>query len=132
MKYWVFDTNVLVSALLFRHSTTFAALVRAEANGLLLQSPATLTELELVLMRRKFDKYASESVRMDFLGRIVRISEIVIVQTQITACRDPKDNKFLELALDGYADAIISGDQDLLVLSPFEGIPILTPAQFLE
>ncbi len=50
---------------------------------------------------------------------------------RITVCRDPKDDKFLEVAVAGRADAIVSGDLDLLVLSPFEGIPILEPAEFL-
>lgn len=50
----------------------------------------------------------------------------------IRACRDPKDDKFLELAIDGRADAIVTGDQDLLVLHPFRGIAVLTPAEYLE
>jgi predicted nucleic acid-binding protein len=49
----------------------------------------------------------------------------------ITACRDPKDNKFLELAVSGQATHLISGDPDLLVLSPFRGIPIVTPQAFV-
>jgi predicted nucleic acid-binding protein len=50
----------------------------------------------------------------------------------VTDCRDPKDNKFLALAIDGQADAIIRGDDDLHVLHPFRGIPILTPREFVE
>jgi len=46
-------------------------------------------------------------------------------------CRDPKDNKYLELAVAANASCIVTGDQDLLVLNPFRNIPILTSADFL-
>jgi len=49
----------------------------------------------------------------------------------VTACRDPRDDKFLDIALAGDAAAIISGDRDLLVLNPWHGIPIVTPAAFI-
>ncbi len=51
--------------------------------------------------------------------------------TSIEICRDPDDNKFLEIAIDGKADHIISGDKDLLALNPFQGIPIIKPADFI-
>jgi putative PIN family toxin of toxin-antitoxin system len=54
------------------------------------------------------------------------------VTTTVTICRDPKDNKFLELALEVNAACIVTGDKDLLVLNPFENIPIVTPADFLR
>lgn len=50
---------------------------------------------------------------------------------QIEECRDPKDNKILEVAVEGKADVIVTGDKDLLVLHPFRGIPIIGPAEFL-
>jgi putative PIN family toxin of toxin-antitoxin system len=50
----------------------------------------------------------------------------------ISECRDPKDNKFLELAVCGKADFIISGDEDLLVLNPFRNIQMITPDSFLK
>ncbi|MBD2777542.1 putative toxin-antitoxin system toxin component, PIN family [Iningainema sp. BLCCT55] len=56
----------------------------------------------------------------------------VEVIEDISICRDPKDNKFLEVALGGSADYLVTGDNDLLVLSPFRGIPIITPVQFKE
>ncbi len=48
----------------------------------------------------------------------------------VAGCRDPNDDKFLELAVNGRADLIVSGDEDLLVLGAFRGIPIMTPARF--
>jgi predicted nucleic acid-binding protein len=51
---------------------------------------------------------------------------------RIVACRDPRDDKFLELAVAGTAAALVTGDADLIALDPFRGIPIVTPAAFLE
>jgi putative PIN family toxin of toxin-antitoxin system len=59
-------------------------------------------------------------------------AEWVDVDGRIAACRDPKDDKFLELAVSGRATCLISGDPELLVLSPFQEIPIVTPQAFLE
>ncbi len=132
MRRWVLDTNVLVSAALAKHSISRRALEAARATGLVLQSADTLDELITVLTRPKFDRYVTETGRQEFLALISELSFFVATKSHITICRDAKDNKFLELAVDGYGDAIISGDQDLLTLSPFEGIPILTPAQFLD
>jgi len=54
-----------------------------------------------------------------------------IVVRAVLVCRDPKDDKFLDVAVEGHADAIVSGDEDLLVLHPFQGIPTVQPARFL-
>lgn len=59
-------------------------------------------------------------------------AELVAIAERIAACRDPTDDKFLELAVNGHADVIISGDADLLDLSPFRSIPIVTPAAFVQ
>ena len=59
-------------------------------------------------------------------------AEIIIVFEEIDICRDPKDNKFLEVAVNGKADFIITGDKDLLVLNPFQGIEIITVNEFLS
>ncbi len=59
-------------------------------------------------------------------------AETVPYAERVTACRDPTDDKFLELAVNGRADLIISGDADLLVLNPFRGIAIMTPAAFVQ
>jgi predicted nucleic acid-binding protein len=56
----------------------------------------------------------------------------VSITERIVACRDPTDDKFLELAVNGRPDVIVSGDRDLLVLDPFRGIPIITPAVFIQ
>jgi putative PIN family toxin of toxin-antitoxin system len=90
-----------------------------------------VAELNDVLRRPRFDKYLQEEERMEFLATLVREAELVDVTAVVTDCRDPKDNKFLELAVSGKATHVISGDDDLLVLHPFRGIPILTPHDFV-
>jgi putative PIN family toxin of toxin-antitoxin system len=69
---------------------------------------------------------------MAFIENIITNAFTVEISEIITACRDPKDNMFLSLAVSASADAIISGDKDLLVLNPFKNIPILSPADFFE
>jgi putative PIN family toxin of toxin-antitoxin system len=98
----------------------------------LLVSEAMLEELDDVLRRPKLAGYVSEEQRLEFLAAYIRDAEDVLVTTRLRECRDPKDDKFLELAIAGKATHIVSGDQDLLTLSPFRGIVILTPADFLR
>ena len=128
----VFDTNVIVSALLLPDSVPRRAFDKALDRGTVLLSLPTLTELNEVFARRRFDKYLLEEERMRFLATLVKASEVVHVTETIGDCRDPRDNKFLELAVSGRADCLISGDEDLLVLNPYRGIPVLTPKEFLN
>lgn len=83
-------------------------------------------------MRPKFDRYLSLAERMTLLKGFEQISFPVIPSIEVTLCRDPKDDKFLSLALSANAECITSGDQDLLLLADSFPIQILTPAQFLE
>ncbi|MFT5241866.1 MAG: putative PIN family toxin of toxin-antitoxin system [Candidatus Promineifilaceae bacterium] len=91
-----------------------------------------LNEIDDVLRRPKLEKYLPENDKMQFLVALVREASIVEISESITDCRDPKDNKYLKLAVSGLATCIVSGDQDLLVLNPYRDIPILTPRQFLD
>ena len=127
----VIDTDVVVSAVLLPRSVPRCAFDVAAAQGRILVSDATITELDDVLRRPKFDKYLSEKRRLEFLAALVRGAEAVKVVDDVTVCRDRKDNKFLELALSGKATHIITGDSDLLVLHPFRGIAIVNPQSFL-
>lgn len=76
----------------------------------------------------KFDRYVSRERRDALLVRLAPIIEIV---QRVQASRDPKNDPFLEVAINGRADVLVSGDGDLLVLDPFHGIRILTPASYL-
>jgi putative PIN family toxin of toxin-antitoxin system len=127
---FVFDTNTIVSALLLPESKPQQALDRALDRGKILISMPALLELNEVIARKKFDKYLSEEKRKEFLAALVKQAELLEVSEEITDCRDAKDNKFLELAVCGAADCIISGDSDLLVLHPFRGISIVQPGDF--
>ena len=128
---FVFDTNVVLSAALFEHSVPDQALRRALGVGDVLLSLATLQELHDVLSRPKFERYVTLDEREEFLATLVNRVSLIEIKETIEACRDPKDNKVLEVAVSGQATCIISGDEDLRVLHPFRGIPILTPAEFL-
>jgi predicted nucleic acid-binding protein len=67
---------------------------------------------------------------LDKVRQIFAKAEPVTIVERIAACRDPTDDMFLELAVNGRADMIVTGDLDLLVLHPFRGIPIITPLAF--
>ena len=128
----VFDTKVLVSALMFPRSVPRQAFNLAYSTGKILASTATTLELEEVLSRKKFEKYFSMEERIQFVARFFADAEIIEIKEQITACRDRKDDKFLELAVNGKADYIITGDQDLLVLHPFQNIVIISVSDYLK
>ncbi len=129
---FVFDTNAVVSALLIEDSTSRRAFDRASDRGKFLLSLPVLAELNEVLGREKFRKYITEDEAKRFLAAFVRKAEWVEVNVKISGSRDPSDNKLLELAVSGQATHIITGDDDLLALSPFQGKLILTPAEFLR
>ncbi len=128
---FVIDTNVLVSKLLLPHSVADRAFWKATERGTLLLSEATLGELGSVLLRSKFDRYATRADRLKLLDLLESIADFIPAPPAIQACRDPKDDAFISLAVAGDAACIISGDADLLTLHPFRGIAILTPAAFL-
>jgi putative PIN family toxin of toxin-antitoxin system len=129
---FVFDTNVLVSALLLPNSKPRHALDRAFESGTILISLAGLGELVEVLGRKRLRDYIDDDDARQFIAALTINGELVEVDTTITVCRDPKDNKFLELAICGAATYIVTGDSDLLDLNPFRGVAILTPSAFLE
>ena len=129
---FVVDTKVLISALLFKNSVPFRAIELAEKQGIILYSEATLNELEQVLNRKKFNKYLSLEDRQVFLLKFISTSELVSITEKIAVCRDEKDNKFLELAVSGNANVIVTGDLDLLVLNPFQAVEIVTPDIFID
>jgi putative PIN family toxin of toxin-antitoxin system len=128
----VVDNNALISRLLLPDSTPGRAVRKAVDEAQLLVSEATLIELADVLARRKFDRYVSVADRQRFLMLLGSVAEMVGITYPIRACRDPKDDKFLELAVNGAASAIVTGDRDLLVLNPFHAVAILSPAAYLR
>lgn len=128
---FVFDTNVLISAFLFSQSKPRQAFDQAQDIGVLIFSSSVFSELKEVLYRPKFDRYLTEERRQELLEDLTQTAQFIDVTEQISECRDPKDNKYLELAVSGQAECIVTGDDDLLVLNSFRGIEILTVQEFL-
>lgn len=127
----VVDTNVFVSAALKRNSLPYHVVRWIERHGGLLKSAATERQLLDVLGRPYIVGITIPDLREGII-RMLTTAELVPISERIIVCRDPTDDKFLELAVNGHADLIVSGDGDLLVLHPFRGIPIITPAAFVQ
>lgn len=128
----VFDTNTLVSSALKENSTSRKAFQKAVETSVFLASDETLKEFDEVIFRSKFDKYISLAKRQAFFDYYISLVNIFSVELKLTDCRDPKDNKYLELAVTGSAEIIVTGDNDLLVLHPFREILIVNSTTFLE
>ena len=129
---FVIDTNTLISAFLFRYSTPRKAFEQAVKQGNICSSFKIYEEFSEVLLRSKFDKYVSLEEKLLALKQFKELIHFSEISVTITDCRDPKDNKFLELAVSADASCIVTGDKDLLVLHPFRGIPILNATDFLN
>ena len=97
---FVFDTNSLISALIIPSSVSRQSLKKADEKGVLVFSKETLFELNEVLIRSKFDRYVSLGDRLEFVERLEARGEIAVTTSNYTDCRDFKDNKFLNLAVD--------------------------------
>jgi len=128
----VLDTNALVSRLLLPDSIPGQAVRKAVEEGDILMSESTLFELADVLGREKFDAYVSIQDREEFLRMLGRIIEMVTILHAVHDCRDVRDNQILEVAVNGQAQVIVTGDEDLRVLNPFRGISIMRPAYYLQ
>lgn len=136
IKRVVFDTSTLVGAILRAGSVPYQALSLVLNQFDLCVSSETIAELEAVLARQRFAKYVPMAARTSFVELIRKESTVWAVDALAAPeskplCRDASDQKFLALAIAAQADAIVSSDHDLLVLHPWQGIAILTPAQFL-
>ena len=129
----VVDTNVLISAAL-RPSGTPRAVVDTirQCGGVLLFANETIKEMHSRLFRAKFDRYVSRTNRTQFLIQLLGVCERVSITGAKLGCPDPNDDKFLETAMVGEAECLITGDRHLLDMTPYRGVPILTPAAFLN
>jgi putative PIN family toxin of toxin-antitoxin system len=127
----VFDTGVLVSAAILPESTPALALEKAWLYFDICASTATLAELEMVLSRPKFDRYADAALRQSFIAGFRQHVRLIDVASEVTDCPDPADNKFLALAEAVEAELIVASDPHLTDMHPWRGIPIMPPAAFL-
>lgn len=128
---FVLDTNTLISAFLFLNSPPGRSLDCVLANHTLLLSLEQASELAEVFRRPRFERYLSLTRRNELIAATLLRCELIATTSKIAACRDANDNFLLELAIDGGAEAIVTGDADLLVLNPFQGVAIVSANEFL-
>jgi uncharacterized protein len=127
----VVDTNVFVSAILKPNSVPYLAAQLVHRDETLLKSALTEEELRRVLARPIFTPYLRASASA-WIDQMMQAAQLVPMPPRIAASRDPADDKFLDLAVAGRAHLVISGDDDLLSLTRFFDIPIITPATFVR
>jgi putative PIN family toxin of toxin-antitoxin system len=128
---FVLDTNVMVDALCFATSFGRRAFDIVRARGEIVYSMATLAELVEVVYRPRLQRYINEEERRRFLRLFRQQGTLISPTVEIRACRDPKDDKFLELAVSADAKLILTRDQALLDLDPFKGIRLQEPQAFI-
>jgi uncharacterized protein len=129
---FIVDTNIFISQLLWPTSVPGEAFRKAISSGVLLVSYEILEELTDVLGRKKFDPYLTLEERQGFIRHLSSIVEVIPQVISIKVCRDPKDDKFLSLAISGGADFILTGDNDLLILDPYRNVRILSCSTYLN
>lgn len=133
LKGIVLDTNLVVSAVINPEGAASEALDIADTYFDIVASQETLSELIDVLSCEKFDRYAPREERKLFAMDYADTAKLVHVQTAVTECQDPKDNKFLALAVDSRAVLVVSGDKKHLTsMKQFQGIPIIGVREFLD
>lgn len=128
----VIDTNIFISSLIGNGNSSLILDLLCEKEFNLIISHALLDELSMVLLRPKFQEYFTYAEIKELTCLIQSYACIPPSSANIHICRDPKDDIVLECAIDGKADFIVTGDDDLLCLNPFRDIHILTPAQFVQ
>lgn len=128
----VLDTNVVISALVLLGGWPWLRQLWESGQVIPLATQQTIDELERVLSYRKFPLDPAE--QRDVLTAYLLRCEVVTVSTApaVPSVHDIDDRRFLELAIVGEADALVTGDRHLLELAPEFAVPILTPRQFRE
>jgi putative PIN family toxin of toxin-antitoxin system len=129
---FVFDTNALISAHIKKNSVSAAAFDHARFTGLVFACTETLHEFGRKFSHMKFKKYMPDEDRAEAILRYRSEVALVEVKHQLKVCRDSDDDKFLSLAVSVNASCLVSGDRLVRELHPFQGIPILSPADFLK
>ena len=133
MKKVVFDTNVLISAVLVKEGIS-AKLIKHSEPFEVVTSEEILTELlEKLQLPRIKDKYKfSDALIGEYISTLRKDSTVVSVFTQVSVVRDTNDNMVLACAIDGKADYLVTGDKDLLDIGTYQGVIIISPAEFLQ
>ncbi len=127
----VFDVSSLVGAAIRRDGVPELALRRALRVDQIAVSEAVIAELLDVFARPRLQRFLDPELRDEVLSELHASGLFFVPSERVTDCRDPKDNKYLELAFAAAAATIVSSDDDLLVLHPWRGVRILKPAAYL-
>lgn len=131
----VLDTNLVISATLIQGGNE-DRILRAWQRGVfeLVLSPQILDELGRALFYEKLRKsrWMSETEVVSLLRSLAQESFLVPGQVRVTVSRDPEDNKFLEAAIEGRAQYVVTGDKDLLDVRAYRDVQIITPATLLK
>lgn len=132
----VIDTNVLISGLFGIKNSPSSQILNAvrKQKIILVSSPVIIKEIDEVINRERIIGLTkmSKDERVDFVDRLIERCDITEGKEIQQVGRDVKDDKFLACAIEGKANYIISGDEDLLTLKEYEGIKIVTPREFLR
>ena len=127
----VFDVSSLVGAAIRRDGVPELALRRALRVDQIAVSEAVIAELLDVFARPRLQRFLDPALRNEVLSELHASGLFFVPSERVTDCRDPKDDKYLELAFAAAAATIVSSDDDLLVLHPWRGVRILKPAAYL-
>ncbi len=127
----VVDANTVASAALKAQSTPETALLFALIYDSLYLSEPVLDEIREVLSRPKFRRYVGEQRLAETIALMLADANFVTPMAHVQACRDPADDKYLDLALAADAYVIVTGDRDLLSMSPWRGIRIMNAAEYV-
>jgi uncharacterized protein len=127
----VVDANTIASAALKAESRPETALLFALIYDSLYLSEPVLDEIRDVLSRRKFRRYVGEQRIAEIIALMLADAHFVSPTAKVQACRDPADDKYLDLALAADAYAIVTGDRDLLSMSPWRGIRIMNATEYV-
>lgn len=132
-NYIIIDTNVLISGFIFPSSKPGLAIKKALSEYIVCVSNETHKELMEVIQRPKFEKYLRKGDIEFLTSTFSKLARMIEVTQTITDCKDPKDNKFLEVAISANAKFLITGDKrDLLSMNPYRNVNIISVSEFLE
>lgn len=132
VKAVVIDTNVLISSILSPQGNPSKVVRHFVQHSRVLFSEETYEEFHSRLWRPKFDPYITIEKRKEILLDFSNIADWVEIGGDLKLSRDADDDKFIEVAVNGNADLLVSGDKDLTELKQVKGIPVYTPAQCIE
>jgi uncharacterized protein len=125
----VIDTNIWISFLIGKSLTGLSEAI-INSRVLVLFSDDLFCELLEVLKRPKFKKYFSETDTENLVTLLHEKVELIEITHHFEDCRDAKDNFLLDLAVSGHANYLVTGDADLLILNPFQGVEIISYQHF--